>query len=84
VPLTLSLSLCLPEGLSVSDQQLLANFGLMVIPALGVLSAPSLQVETEPRVDSGTSCAMLEEACLVSAHGVLLSPPANTPFCQRQ
>jgi hypothetical protein len=30
----------------VFDQQLLANFGLMVILVLGVISAPFLQVET--------------------------------------
>jgi hypothetical protein len=47
----------------------------MVIPALGVLSAPSLGVETQSRVDSGMPYAMLEEACLVSAVGVLLLPP---------
>jgi hypothetical protein len=57
----------------VSDQQLLANFGLMGIPALGVLSAPSLQAETKPKP--------LEEACLVSAPGYLLIPPVNTHFC---
>jgi hypothetical protein len=45
----------------VLDQQLLANFGLTVIPVLEVLSAPSLRVKTEPGVDSGISYAMLEE-----------------------
>jgi hypothetical protein len=45
----------------LSDQQLLANIGLTVIPALGVLSAPSLQVETKPRVDLGTPYAMLKK-----------------------
>jgi hypothetical protein len=66
----------------VSDQQLLANFGLTAIPALGVLFAPSLWIETEPRVDSGMPYAMLEEACLVSAPGIiLLPPPVSTPFC---
>jgi hypothetical protein len=45
----------------VSNQQLLANFGFMVIPALGVLSAPTLQAETKPRVYSGMPYAMLEE-----------------------
>jgi hypothetical protein len=54
----------------VSDQQLLPNFGLMVILALEVLSAPSLRVEIEPRVDSGMPYATLEETCLVSATGM--------------
>jgi hypothetical protein len=48
----------------VSDQQLLANVGLGVIPALGVLSVPSLQVETKPRVDSDMPYATLEKTCL--------------------
>jgi hypothetical protein len=46
----------------VSKQQLLANFGLTVIPALGVFLAPSLQAETKPRVYSGIPYAMLEES----------------------
>jgi hypothetical protein len=60
----------------ISDQQLLANFRLMVNPALGMLSAPSLQVKTEPRIDSSIPYATLEEACLVLEPGVLLLPPA--------
>jgi hypothetical protein len=56
----------------------------MVILALGVLSAPSLQAETESGVDLGTPYGMLEETCLVSAPGNLLSPPVNIPFCRRQ
>jgi hypothetical protein len=57
----------------------------MAILDLGVLSAPSLQVETEPMVDSCMCYATLEEACLISALGaLLLPPPASTPFCWRQ
>jgi hypothetical protein len=68
----------------VSDQQLQANFGFMAIPALGVLSAPFLQVKTKHGVDLGTPYATLEEACLVSALGVLLLSPVSNRFCQRQ
>jgi hypothetical protein len=88
-PVLLPISLSVPVFLRnfpvmVSDQQLLANFGLIVIPALQVLSAPFLQVETEPRVDL-LPYATLEEACLVLAPGILLLPPTvSTPFCQRQ
>jgi hypothetical protein len=67
------------------NQQVLVNFNLMVILALGMLSASSLQVETEPGVDSGTSYATLEESCLISAPGDLLFlPPVNNPFYRRQ
>jgi hypothetical protein len=45
----------------ISNQQLLANFGLTVILALGVLSAPSLQDETEPGVYPETPYATLGE-----------------------
>jgi hypothetical protein len=41
----------------------------------GVLSVPSLQVETVPGVDSVTPYAMLKEVCLVFAPGILLLPP---------
>jgi hypothetical protein len=64
----------------VLNQQLLANFGLTVILTLGVLSAPSLQVKTEARVDSGTPYTTLEEACLDSAPGILLPPPVQYPL----
>jgi hypothetical protein len=57
----------------------------MVILTLGVLSAPSLWVETKSEVDSGTPYTTLEEACLVSAPGILLLPlPVSFSFCQRQ
>jgi hypothetical protein len=68
----------------VSNQQLLANFGLMAILALEVFSAPSLQVEIKPRVDSGMPYAMLEEACLVSAPVGLPPHLSIPPFCRRQ
>jgi hypothetical protein len=45
----------------VLNQQLLANFGLTAILALGVLLAPSLQAETEPGIYSGMHYAVLEE-----------------------
>jgi hypothetical protein len=86
LPLSLSVSVFLRDfPNTVSDQQLLTNSGITVILALGVLSAPSLQVETKPEVDLGTPSAMLEEASLVSASSdLLLLPPINTPFCGRQ
>jgi hypothetical protein len=43
----------------VLNQQLLANFGLTAVPALGVLSVSSMQAETEPRVYSGMTYATL-------------------------
>jgi hypothetical protein len=50
-----------------------------------VLSAPTLQAETKPRVYSGMPYATLEETWLILAPGNLcLLPPVNTPFCQRQ
>jgi hypothetical protein len=45
----------------ILNQQLLVNFGLMVIPALGVLSAPSLCAKTEPGVYLGMPYATLGE-----------------------
>jgi hypothetical protein len=68
----------------VLEQHLLANFGLTVIPVLGVLSDPSLRVKTEPGVDLGMPFATLQEACLVLTPGILLlPPPVGTPFCWR-
>jgi hypothetical protein len=43
----------------VLNQQLLANFGLTAVPALGVLSVSSVQAEAEPRVYSGMTYATL-------------------------
>jgi hypothetical protein len=64
----------------VSNQQLLANFGFTVIPALEMISAPSLRAETEPGVYCGVPYATLEESYLVLAPGNLLFlPPVNTP-----
>jgi hypothetical protein len=70
----------------VSNQQLLANFGLVVILPLGVLSAPSLQAETEPRVYSGMPYTTLGETRSLSSptHQYPLLPEAMTPewrFC---
>jgi hypothetical protein len=65
------------------SEQLLANFDFMVILALGVISAPSLQAETEPEVDSGMPYGLLKrKLVLVLVPYDLLLPPINTLFCQ--
>jgi hypothetical protein len=62
LPVSLSVPVFLREfPIMILNQQLLANFGLMVIPVLGLLLAPSLQAETEPRVYFGMSYATLED-----------------------
>jgi hypothetical protein len=67
----------------VLSKQFLANFSLMAIPALGMLSTPSLWAENKPGIYLGTPYATLEETWLVLAPGNLLSP-VNNPLCQRQ
>jgi hypothetical protein len=77
---------CLPGGLSHHSIKPIAPSQLWLhgnSGSGGVFSAPFLQVETEPGVDSDTPYATLEEACLVWAPSILL-PPVSTPFCQRQ
>jgi hypothetical protein len=62
LPISLSVPVFLRDfPVMILNQQLLVNFGLMVIPALGVLSAPSLCAKTEPGVYLGMPYATLGE-----------------------